>query len=138
LATPATEAAQFQRRKVLVADDNEDAALSLAMLLQSLGHEIRTAHNGLEALEVAEEFHPEVMFLDIAMPKLDGYETARRVRSRPWARHTLLVALTGWGQQSDRERTKQAGFERHIVKPVDLEALRELLTEKRSPPPSGL
>jgi PAS domain S-box-containing protein len=121
---------QAASRRVLVADDNEDAALSLALLLQSLGHETRTAHDGAEAIELAEQFHPEVVFVDLAMPKLDGYEVARRLRTRPWAQRTLLVALTGWGQQTDRERTKQAGFAHHVVKPIELETLRQLLAAR--------
>ena len=118
---------EAHHRRVLIADDNEDAALSLAMLLQNLGHETRTAHNGADALEVAEQFLPEVMFLDLAMPTLHGYEAARRARNRPWGQKVLLVALTGWGQQADRDRTRAAGFDHHLVKPVNLETLRELL-----------
>ncbi|MGH8328531.1 MAG: hybrid sensor histidine kinase/response regulator, partial [Steroidobacteraceae bacterium] len=117
------------RARILVVDDNHDAAQSLALLLGMDGHEVRTAGDGLEALEVAEEFHPQVALLDIGMPKLDGYETARRLRTRPWAAGTLLFALTGWGLEEDRERARQAGFDRHLVKPVDPEALTQLLSQ---------
>jgi PAS domain S-box-containing protein len=118
-------------RRILIADDDEDAAVSLAMLLELMGHETRTAHDGMEALETAEQFHPEVVLLDLAMPKLDGYEAMRRIAGRPWARATVHVALTGWGQDSERERTRVAGFHRHLVKPVGIDELQELLA---SPP----
>jgi PAS domain S-box-containing protein len=115
------------RRRILIADDNHDAAISLSMLLQTMGHETQIAHDGLEAVEVAEGFHPEVVLLDLGMPKLDGYEAVRRIAARPWARLSLLVAVTGWGQEADRQRAQQAGFHRHLVKPVDLDALGELI-----------
>jgi signal transduction histidine kinase/CheY-like chemotaxis protein len=118
-----------QRRvRILIADDNYDAAQALALMLRLDGHEVRTANDGAEALKVADEFRPQVILLDIGMPKLDGYETARRLRTRPWARDALLVAQTGWGQEDDKQRAKQAGFDRHLVKPLDPEALSELLT----------
>lgn len=113
--------------RVLIADDNHDAALSLSMLLQSMGHDTRVVHDGIEALEEAERFRPEVVLLDIGMPRLNGYETAGRIAVRPWAAATQIVAVTGWGQETDRQRAKAAGFHRHLVKPVDLEALRTLL-----------
>jgi PAS domain S-box-containing protein len=115
-------------RRVLIADDNHDAAVSLSMLLQSLGHDTRVVHDGIEALEEAELFRPEVVLLDIGMPRLDGYETARRMARRPWAAATQIVAVTGWGQEADRERAKEAGFHRHLVKPADLDALLEVMS----------
>ena len=117
-------------RKVLVADDNQDAALSLSMLLQMMGHETRVAHDGRAAVEVAEVFRPDVALLDIGMPRLDGYQAVSMIAARPWAHATLLVALTGWGQEADRERSKAAGFHRHLTKPVDLDVLRDLLLTK--------
>jgi signal transduction histidine kinase/CheY-like chemotaxis protein len=120
------------RARILVADDNHDAAQSLALMLGMEGHEVRTASDGLEALRVAEEFRPQLVLLDIGMPKLDGYETARRLRERPWSGSTLLFALTGWGQEEDRERARQAGFDRHLVKPVDPDALSQLLNQTLS------
>jgi PAS domain S-box-containing protein len=114
-------------RRILIADDNHDAAMSLSMLLQTMGHETQIAHDGLEAVEVAEGFHPEVVLLDLGMPKLDGYEAVRRIAARPWAHFSLLVAVTGWGQEADRQRAQEAGFHRHLVKPVDLDALGELI-----------
>ena len=120
------------RARILVADDNYDAAQSLALMLGMDGHEVRTASDGLEALRVAEEFRPQLVLLDIGMPKLDGYETARRLRERPWSHATRLFALTGWGQEEDRERARQAGFDRHLVKPVDPDELTELLNQTLS------
>ena len=117
-------------RRILIADDNKDAAVSLSMLLQMMGHETRTAHDGLAAVELAELFEPDVVLLDIGMPKLDGYEAVRRIASRGWASSTLLVALTGWGQEADRERAKAAGFHLHLTKPVEPDVLREVLARK--------
>ena len=113
--------------RILVVDDNKDSADSLGMLLRLKGNDIRTAHDGLEAVEVAETFHPELVLLDIGLPKLNGYDVARRIRQQPWGRDVILVALTGWGQDEDRRRSQEAGFNFHIVKPVELAALEELL-----------
>ncbi len=115
------------RRRILVADDNSDALESLSMLLQLGGHEVFSAANGALALESAERHLPEVALLDIGMPKLDGYEVARRIRAQPWGHRITLVALTGWGQDSDRRRSGEAGFDSHLVKPLDLDKLTELL-----------
>jgi signal transduction histidine kinase len=115
------------RRRILVADDNADALESLATLLELGGHEVFSAANGALALESAERNLPEVALLDIGMPKLDGYEVARRIRAQPWGRRITLVALTGWGQESDRRRSGEAGFDSHLVKPLDLDKLTALL-----------
>ena len=120
-------------RRILVADDNEDAATSLALILTMLGHETRTARNGIEAIEIAEQFQPEVVLLDLGMPKLNGYDTARRLREKENGRQLLLVALTGWGQEEDRVRSSAAGFDSHLIKPVDVGHIQRLLAEKRSP-----
>jgi signal transduction histidine kinase len=120
-------ATQQVRRRILVADDNSDALESLATLLELGGHEVFSAANGALALESAERNLPEVALLDIGMPKLDGYEVARRIRAEPWGRGITLVALTGWGQDSDRRRSGEAGFDTHLVKPLDLDKLTELL-----------
>jgi PAS domain S-box-containing protein len=117
-------------RKVLIADDNRDAATSLAMLLEMAGHETRVVFDGQSAIEAAEEYHPHVMLVDIGMPKLNGYEVARILRARPWASDSLLVALTGWGQEADRQRALAAGFDRHLVKPVSEETLTSVLKEQ--------
>jgi signal transduction histidine kinase len=105
-------------RRILVADDNADAAETLGILLRAAGHDVWIARDGLEALELAEQFCPEAIFLDLGMPRLDGCETAVRIRQLPWGRAVLLVAVTGWGQEQDRSRTAAAGFDAHIVKPV--------------------
>ena len=122
----AASAARLARR-ILIADDNNDALESLATLLQLSGHEVFTATNGGTALQSAERHLPEVALLDIGMPLLDGYEVAKRIRSQPWGQRITLVALTGWGQDSDRRRSREAGFDSHLVKPLDLETLTDLL-----------
>jgi signal transduction histidine kinase len=110
--------AATQPRRILVADDNHDAAESLTLQLQLAGHDVRTVHDGLEALAVAKTFKPQIVLLDLGMPKMDGYETARNMRLRSWGKGATLIALTGWGQQPDRQRTSEAGFDVHLVKPV--------------------
>lgn len=118
-----------RRQRILVVDDNLDAANSLAKLLRRLyGQDVRVAHDGLAALDEARSFHPEVILLDLGMPGMDGYEVATRLRSQPEFERIFLVALTGWGKDSDRRRSKEAGFDRHIVKPVDPETLGGLLS----------
>lgn len=117
------------RRKILVVDDNQDAALSLAMLLKILGNDVKTAHNGGAALELFASFRPSVMLLDLGMPDMSGFEVARRLREMPEFQNVTLVALTGWGQEDDRRRTHEAGFDHHLVKPVNLDALKVLLAE---------
>ncbi len=111
-------------RRVLVVDDSVDAARSLSMLLSLEGHEVRVAHDGATALLAAEAFKPEIVFLDIGLPHIDGYEVARRLRARPAMEQAVLIALTGYGQDDDRRRSHEAGFNSHLVKPVDLTALR--------------
>jgi CheY-like chemotaxis protein len=117
------------RCRVLIADDNTDAAESLAMLLSLLGNAVRTAADGLEAVAAAEEFRPDVAVLDIGMPRLDGNGAARRIRAEPWGRQVPLIALTGWGSDEDRRRTAEAGFDLHLTKPVDPATLESLLAE---------
>jgi PAS domain S-box-containing protein len=114
-------------RRVLVVDDNRDAATSLAFLLTAIGHDARTAHDGNEALALAESFAPDVVVLDIGMPGLNGYEVARRMREMPALQHLSLIALTGWGQEQDRRRSREAGFDHHLVKPADLGELKRLV-----------
>ena len=116
-------------RRVLVVDDNEDAVTSLTMLLRLAAHEVLTARDGVEAVAVAAREHPEVILLDIGLPKLDGYEVARRIRAQSWGKDVLLVAVTGWGQEADRARARDAGFDVHLTKPVDPAALERLLGE---------
>jgi signal transduction histidine kinase len=114
-------------RRILIVDDNTDTAASLALLLKLAHHETYTAHDGLEALNVAERLQPDVVLLDLQLPKLDGYEVCRRIRQRPWARSITLVAVTGLGQEEDQRRSKEAGFDAHLVKPPDYAELTRLL-----------
>lgn len=117
--------------RVLVVDDNVDAAESLMMMMKILGQDVRVAFDGRSALDIAAEFRPELVFLDIGMPEMDGYEVARRIRGEPLTRDARLVALTGWGQHEDRELSRQAGFDEHLVKPADPAALERALAETR-------
>ncbi len=119
--------AKLTGSRILVVDDNKDSAETLGMLLRLKGNEIRTAHDGVEAVAVAESFRPELVLLDIGLPKLNGYDVARHIREQPWGRSVTLIALTGWGQDEDRHRSLEAGFNFHIVKPVEFSALEKLL-----------
>ena len=112
-------------RRILVADDFPQSADILARLLRQDGNEVQIAQNGIEAVETAAEFLPDVAVLDIAMPKLNGYDCARLIREQPWGKSMLLIALTGWGHQIDRQRTKEAGFDAHLTKPAKYETLME-------------
>jgi CheY-like chemotaxis protein len=114
-----------------VVDDNRDAADSLGILLELLGAEARVAYDGAAALQAARDHRPEVLFVDLGMPEMDGEEVARRMRADPALREAVLVAMTGWGQEDDRRRAKAAGFDHHLVKPADLDALRSLLSSLR-------
>jgi CheY-like chemotaxis protein len=111
-------------------DDNRDAAASLAMLLELTGNETETAFDGPAAIEAAARFHPEVVLLDIGLPGLNGYEVARRMRQESWGKAAMLVAVTGWGQSEDRQRSKDAGFDAHMVKPVDHDFLEKILAQE--------
>jgi len=122
-----TAVAPLPSRRVLVVDDNHDAANTLNSLLQSLGHSTRVAFDGPTALQIAEQFQPDLVLLDIGMPGMSGYDVARRLRSRTGT-HPKIVAVTGWGADEDRARSQEAGFDRHLVKPVDESALRQALT----------
>jgi CheY-like chemotaxis protein len=115
------------RCKVLVADDNADAAHTLALILKMSGYDVQLAISGTEALAVARREQPDAMFLDIGMPDMSGYEVAASVRREPWGEHVLLVAVTGWGQPNDKEKSKAAGFNHHLTKPVDLDHVEQLL-----------
>jgi len=116
-------------RRILLADDNADALESLATVLRLRGHEVFSAPNGAIALETAARHLPEVALLDIGMPLIDGYEVARRIRAQEWGKGVTLVAVTGWGQESDRVRSQEAGFDTHLVKPLDLDKLTALLAQ---------
>jgi PAS domain S-box-containing protein len=130
--------------KILVVDDNRDAADTCAMLLEASGHHVQTAYTGRQALELARTFRPHALLLDIGLPDIDGYKLAGQVRATPWGRSAILVAVTGWGQEQDRLRAVAAGFDQHLVKPISAETLESLLqsfahgTAAPQPPPGGL
>jgi CheY-like chemotaxis protein len=123
---------QTSELRILVVDDNRDAAASLSKLLELMGNTTRTAHDGEEAVTAAAEYEPDVVSLDIGLPKLNGYDTARAIRREPWGRNTVLVAVTGWGQHEDKRRSAESGFNHHLVKPVDPKAIMNLLAELNS------
>jgi PAS domain S-box-containing protein len=129
---PAVEApvaiAERVKRRLLVVDDNHDGATSLAMMLRLLGNEVRTAHDGIAAIEVAAEFLPEVILMDVGMPRLNGLDAARHIKSEPWGEVITIIALTGWGQEDDRQRSAEAGCSGHLVKPVDFTQLQQTLS----------
>jgi CheY-like chemotaxis protein len=137
---PRGEAAAAVRLcRILVVDDNRDAADSLALMLRLMGHEVETAGDGLEAVQAAAASRPDLLLLDIGLPRMNGYEAARQIRQQPWGARMPLIALTGWGQDTDRQRSREAGFDHHLTKPVDVVALRSLLglvapdSERRPP-----
>jgi PAS domain S-box-containing protein len=116
-------------RRILVVDDNRDAADTLGMLLRMIGNDVEIAHDGLEALRLAAECRPDVVLLDLGLPKISGYDAARGIRQQQGGAGVLLVALTGWGQEEDRRRSREAGFDHHLTKPVEFEALQRLLAD---------
>ena len=116
-----------QKRRLLVVDDNKDAAESMSMLLEMWGHEVAYAYDGPSAIERAEQWQPQAVFLDIGLPGMDGYEVAERLRELPQAKDAVLIAITGYGQEDDRRRSQRAGIDHHLVKPVAPDALRDLI-----------
>jgi len=120
------------RRRILVVDDNRDGANSLAEMLTIMGNDTQTAFDGLEAVAVAEAFKPDVIVMDLGMPRMNGYEACRRIRGEPWGRNVVMVAQTGWGQEDDKRKSQDAGFDCHMVKPVDPESLEKLLATCRA------
>jgi signal transduction histidine kinase/ActR/RegA family two-component response regulator len=114
--------------RILIVDDNRDGADSLGMMLRIMGNDTRTAYDGRDGLQVAGEYRPDVILLDIGLPMLNGYETCRRIRAQPWGNGIVVIAMTGWGQEEDRRRSHEAGFDHHLVKPVDPTALMQLLS----------
>jgi len=121
--------------RVLIVDDNKDVAVAMSRWVRQLGHEVRVAFDGADAVKIVEEFRPAVVLLDIAMPKMNGYDVARALRSLSWGSEMTLVAVTGWGQEDDRRRSTEAGFDRHMTKPVDpivLEAFLDSIDRRQS------
>jgi CheY-like chemotaxis protein len=123
------QTAKVPGRRILVVDDNRDSANSMAMMLKFLGNDVLTAYDGIEAVEAAEVFRPDVILMDVGMPRLNGYEATRRIREQPWGSAAIIIALTGWAQEGDRAMSIEAGCDGHLVKPVHLPDLEKLLTE---------
>jgi PAS domain S-box-containing protein len=123
------EGMRGRARRMLVVDDNRDGANSLALMLRLLGDDVRTAHDGIAAVEAAGQFRPEVILMDVGMPRMNGLDATRRLREQPWGKSMTIIALTGWGQNGDRERSREAGCNGHLVKPVSLPDLEKLLLE---------
>jgi CheY-like chemotaxis protein/two-component sensor histidine kinase len=121
------EVCRAAKRCILVVDDFRDCADSMAMMLRMMGHETRTAYDGLEAVQTAAAFQPNIVLLDIGLPKLNGYDVARHIREQPWGGNVALIALTGWGQEEDKRRALEAGFDHHLTKPVEAAPLEKLL-----------
>jgi PAS domain S-box-containing protein len=121
-----------ERRRILIVDDNLDAARSMAMMLELLGNDVRTAHDGVQAIELVEHYRPDVVLMDVGMPHLDGYDATRRIRAQPWGRATIIIALTGWGQDDDKARAQEAGCNGHLTKPVNLSDLQSLLEKLKA------
>jgi CheY-like chemotaxis protein len=119
--------AMVRRRRVLVVDDDADTVETTAVLLKSLGHEVYQANDGSRAIELADAVHPDLILLDIGMPRLNGLETARRIRQLELQHQPLIIAVTGWGEAADRLAAEQAGIDIHLVKPVEFRVLRKLL-----------
>lgn len=124
---PKGESVPIPARRVLVVDDKRDTARLMAMLFEMSGNETRTAHDGVEAVDAAAEFRPDIILLDIGLPKMNGYEACRKIREQPWGKDTILIAVTGWGQEGDRQKSKDAGFNGHLVKPVKHDDIMKLL-----------
>jgi CheY-like chemotaxis protein len=125
---PATSAVQSQNfHRILVVDDNEDAALTLATLLRMLGHDVKAVFDGSEALAEGGDFLPQIILMDLGMPGVNGIEAARQIRQLAWSKNVFLVAVTGWGQDEDKRKTREAGFDHHLVKPIRLTDIQALL-----------
>jgi CheY-like chemotaxis protein len=110
-----------------VVDDNLDGALTLSMVLRKTGNEVQVAHNGEQAVEVAAVFKPDVVFMDLGMPIMDGFQACERMRADPWGQRARIVAVSGWGQEADRERSKASGFDEHMVKPIERHTLQRVI-----------
>jgi CheY-like chemotaxis protein len=129
LKSPSVQSTSGAGLRILVADDNADAAETMAVLLELMGHRVQHVLDGESAVQAAVEFHPDVVLLDIGMPRLNGYEACREIRSRAGGTAMKIIAITGWGQQEDRLKSKDAGFDHHLVKPVDPQTLTSLLQD---------
>jgi two-component system CheB/CheR fusion protein len=135
-AEPTTEIGEQEKLRVLVVDDNRDTATACSLLLQQMGHEVDTANDGIAALEHARTFRPQVFFLDIGLPGMNGYEVARTLREEGF-HNEVIVAISGYGQPDDRRRSREAGFDYHLVKPVDRESVEHALRSSRQEEPAA-
>ena len=133
METHTSPSAPAPKRRVLIVDDNQDAATTLALILKLTGNESHTRFDGQAGVEAAESLRPQVVILDISMPGMDGYQACRYIREQPWGKAMLLIALSGYGQADDIQRSIETGFDKHLVKPVDLPALKELLASVPAP-----
>ena len=127
----AASSVDLSKRRILVVDDNRDSADTLTALLRIKGNDVRIARDGLEAVEIAAEFVPEIILMDVGMPKLNGYEATRHIRQMPWGKDVFIVALSGWGQTGDVRQSAEAGCSAHVVKPADFAALEQLLVNRK-------
>ena len=127
----------INRRRILIVDDNIDILISLEMLLDLMGYIVETASNGLEAIDTARTFHPDLILMDIGMPQLNGYAVAKEIRKQSWGEKFFIVALTGWGHEQDKQDAKEAGFDFHITKPIKIDMLKRLLADLEFEPLRG-
>jgi CheY-like chemotaxis protein len=128
---PAAASSQAPLR-VLVVDDNVDSAETIGFVLSRMGHQTRTVYDGAGAIEAADDFRPDVILLDIGLPGMNGHEVAREIRQTPWGGTTTIVAVSGWGEETDKQQSRAAGFDHHVVKPLDYEGVKRLLTTVES------
>ena len=117
------------KRRILIVDDNRDAADTMAVMLETMGHETRTVYDGRGGLKLAADYRPDVVLLDIGLPEINGYEVARQIREQPWGKEIVLIALTGWGKEEDKRRAADAGFDYHLTKPADVGRLETLIAQ---------
>jgi CheY-like chemotaxis protein len=126
---PVNKDASSAPRRVLVVDDNQDAAFTMSLILKKQGHMVKTAYDGVEAVQSAESFKPDVIFMDIGMPRMNGFDACKAIRSMQWGKSIHIIALSGWGQEEDRNKSEEAGFDQHIVKPIERRTLERLMNE---------
>jgi len=128
------EVAASTKWRILIVDDNPLGSKSTAMVLRAMGHELAVARDGIEGMECAQTFRPDVILLDIGLPRLNGLEVARRIRQQPWGKSVILIATTGYGQEEDRRRSLEAGFDHHLVKPINFAELTKKLSDRELRP----
>lgn len=131
---PSGASGESVRRRILIADDNEDSATAMAMIFKLMGNEVRMATDGLEAIQIAEAFRPELILMDIGMPEMNGYDACRQIRKQPWGDSIVIAALTGWSREEDQRHAQDAGFNHHLIKPIDPDCLEKLLEDLSAPP----